>query len=538
MKLRPDNASEKQSRGILVASLYAAVLLGAGFLLFHNLAGRLLWGDESEAAVLAKNVLKYGYPRTEDGLNHITLYGATTDNIKANVWTWSPWLQEYLAASSFKLFGATTWAARAPFALFGWLSVALLCFTGHRVYHNHWVTLSSTTLLATSEVFLLHSRQCRYYAVCVFCEILLMFAVYLLFNRNRQGVLWLALALSLQFYSNYIVAAANLPVVLAVAVILFREDKKLGLWLAAGLGFFALVILPWLIYAELWRQIGLSGDHYTPWQKIIYYLSTFQFYFVPLAFALLPLAGWVVRRIRQQRVANDQSHTVEIGPKDLPTRIQSRWEMFLVCLVPSYIVALLISPGCFTRYLLPVLPVGCLLVAVWVFRYVRWKTVAVAIILFQCTCNGISIVTGIPFGEKHPWRFPLAEYIRGFGHYEDRFADVLAFLKKESHPGETVFVMDPENPIIFYTGLRVLDGTLLDKTLPDPLPDWILTQSASGTIDQTLDLSPGLASHYERIILSVPDTDRIGSVPRPEVFQYETAKNRVPLVIYKKKINP
>src|SRR5271169_2634660 len=98
-----------------VAVCYAAVFGAAFWLLFFHLDNHPLWGDEAETAVLANNVLQFGVPQTFDGTNYILLHGAV-DETPNHVWIWSPWLQEYIAAGSFRFFGATTWAARAPFA--------------------------------------------------------------------------------------------------------------------------------------------------------------------------------------------------------------------------------------------------------------------------------------------------------------------------------------------------------------------------------------------------------------------------------------
>ena len=104
---------------------YTVLFAVAFWLLFYHLDSHLLWGDEAETAVLAKNVVQFGVPRTFDGTNYILLHG-TVDETPGHIWIWSPWMQNYLAASSFILFGPTTWAARAPFAFIGWCSVLLL----------------------------------------------------------------------------------------------------------------------------------------------------------------------------------------------------------------------------------------------------------------------------------------------------------------------------------------------------------------------------------------------------------------------------
>jgi hypothetical protein len=96
---------------------------------------------------------------------------------------WSPWLQQYLAAVGFFLFGPTTWAARAPFAFFEWLSLVLLALTAYRIYRDHRISLAAVLILGTSEVFLLHARQCRYYGLFVFLEVLFILGICLLRPR-------------------------------------------------------------------------------------------------------------------------------------------------------------------------------------------------------------------------------------------------------------------------------------------------------------------------------------------------------------------
>ncbi len=67
------DADAKTARRPFVVMCYAAVLIFSGFLLLYGLNGRLLWGDEAETAVLARNVTRFGVLRTEDGTNNITL---------------------------------------------------------------------------------------------------------------------------------------------------------------------------------------------------------------------------------------------------------------------------------------------------------------------------------------------------------------------------------------------------------------------------------------------------------------------------------
>ena len=107
-----------------------------------------------------------------------------------------------------------------------WLvSLVALALVAYKIYRSHWVALASVVLLGTSEVFLLHARQCRYYSISVFGEILLVYGIHQLFVQNRRGIWFGALALILQFYSNYIIAMANLPGLLVLAWMLRRRGS-------------------------------------------------------------------------------------------------------------------------------------------------------------------------------------------------------------------------------------------------------------------------------------------------------------------------
>jgi 4-amino-4-deoxy-L-arabinose transferase-like glycosyltransferase len=504
----------KTTRGFGVAIPYVVLFALSFGLLFYHLDNQLLWGDEAETAVLAKNVVQFGVPATYDGTNYILLHG-TVDETPGHVWIWSPWLQEYLAASSFVLFGPTTWAARAPFALIGWVSVLLLALVAWRIYRNHWVALSAAALLGMSEVFLLHARQSRYYSISVFAEILFVFGIYELFASRRRGVWLTALALALLFYSNYILATANLPAFFCAAWMLRKQGRVAMFRLAAALGIFAAAILPWLLYARPWGQShAMGGENYLT--KVLEYLLEIHFLFIPGCIFLLPFIGFVLKD----------------GRPEIPNTIQ-RWERFLLLLLAWYFLAVLSAPGRYTRYQLPLLPLLCLLAAVWVFRYVKWRALAVGLIVVQIGSNFFSFVTAFPFRHGRALRFPLVEYVSGISApYADRFTDALDFFKIRAHPGETVLSFQPEFPMIFYTPLVMINGQIMAPP-PGKLPDWILPGTASGVLAQAPVAVPDyFKSHYRLITISVHDSVLGDSMPEPDYHEYKAAKTFVPFVIY------
>jgi hypothetical protein len=512
-----DDTKTTKTFGIVIG--YTVLFAASFWLLFDHLDNHLLWGDEAETAVLAKNVVQFGVPRTWDGTNYLILHGmirhGTVDETPDHVWIWSPWMQNYLAASSFMLFGPTTWAARAPFALIGWLSGLLLALVAWKIYRNHWVAMSAAALLGMSEVFLLHARQCRYYPISVFAEILLVFGIYELFASRRRGVWLTALALALFFYSNYIMAAANLPAVLCAGWMLRKQGPTAVLRLAAVFGIFTAAILPWLIYAHPWGQRGaMGGENYLI--KALNYLFEIHFLFLPLCIFLLPLIGLFAKDARP--VVPD---------------ITQRWERFLLCLLVLYFLAVLSAPGFYLRYQLPLLPVMCLLAAVWLFRYIQWRALAAAFIVVQISSNFFSFVTAFPFRHGRELRLPLVEFVSGIrAPYADQFTDVLDFFKTHAHPGETVLSFDPEYPLIFYTPLAIINGQFMAPP-PGKLPDWILPVTASGILTrEPVPVPDSIKSHYRLITISAHDSALGDSMPEPEHHRYKTVKTFTPFAIY------
>ena len=282
-----------RSRRFVVALPYAALFGLAFYLLFCNLDGRLLWGDEAETALLAKNVLRFGIPKTVDGVNHITELGNFRDENTGHIWTWTPWLQEYVTAASYLVLGETTWSSRAPFAAIAWLSIVLLALVVYRIYRDHRIAFASSVLLVTCEVFLLHARQCRYYAITVLAEVILIHGGSQLLSGRKSGTWLLALGLILQFYTNYIVAVANMPLLIVLGWLVHKERPKLARLLIA-FGIFAAASAPWVIYARPWRQLAVLV-HENLGSKFLYYVTEWHFHFVPWIFLLLPGIGLLAK---------------------------------------------------------------------------------------------------------------------------------------------------------------------------------------------------------------------------------------------------
>ena len=146
------------------------ILLLGGMLIFINLSNMYLWQDEASVAFLGRNVLKFGYPLIYDGKNVATnspIDRLDYDYKHAYINT-QTWLEYYVVAFSFLLFGVNTFAARFPFALFGLGTIIISYLLFLKINSNKTIARISVILLIFSVPFLLHVRQVNYYALSIF----------------------------------------------------------------------------------------------------------------------------------------------------------------------------------------------------------------------------------------------------------------------------------------------------------------------------------------------------------------------------------
>src|SRR5260370_41740722 len=91
-------------------------------LILSGLGRDYLWADEGDRAVFAENIIRSGVPKAWDGITFMDSDKGARLN-RDLVMVTSPWLQYYTTAASFFVFGKSTFSARLPFAIAGWLTV-------------------------------------------------------------------------------------------------------------------------------------------------------------------------------------------------------------------------------------------------------------------------------------------------------------------------------------------------------------------------------------------------------------------------------
>jgi hypothetical protein len=269
--------------------------------------------------------------------------------------------------------------------------------------------------------------------------------------------------------------------------------------------------------------------------KLVYYAREVHFHVVPWVLLAIPLLWW--RPARHE--GGPRGAPRQRRPQPQPERPLHADPLArsLLLFFPAFLLVTLPAPGTYLRYQLPLLPTAAVLVAIGVTAlplrwWGRWLVIVVLI-----GSNLVAWVTALPFDHGHRLRFALWNVIDEIGHqYVNRTEVVVNFLNRQAPSTQTAFSFDPEFPLMFYTRLRILDGRFTDGRLPDPAPEWIFAQSASGVLEQeSVVLPPAVAPHYERVVLSTPRSRRLGSLPEPDIREHRTAPWGESFVLYRKR---
>ncbi|MEE8573837.1 MAG: glycosyltransferase family 39 protein [Thermodesulfobacteriota bacterium] len=505
------------------AAAATAILIIAAFFLFYNLGDRLLWGDEAETALLGLNITEYGVPVVDDGRNVITFLGTGGEVNDSGLWDWSPWLDEYIAAGSFLLFGKSAYAARLPFALIALVSLLLFWRLAKTLYQKPETVLTALILLSANVPFLLHSRQCRYYSVLILAQIAIVYGFnYLLAGRGgaRIGVAVVALALTAQFYCNYIVVMGNIVAITAAALILSRSyGVKLLLRIIVSGAIFFVLALPWLIYSRPGAQsefVDLAGF----WSRAFSYIAEIHFHIIPVFIFLIPTVILLLKKRRAEEV-----------------RTTKDTRLFMWLFIPASLATISIAPGVYFRYLMPLIPILFLLAAPIITDYIRPRAVRYILIALLCLTNLLSIISAYPVRGEHTAALSLPSYVSEITtNYENRLNNVVAYFNEHARSGDTVLTPDPEFPLIFHSRLRIIDSYRVNPFKQGYQPDFVISESVSGTVSSgVITLNEPLLSNYETVRLMVINNPRGDNRPDPHARLRFTATDKTEIILYKKR---
>jgi len=467
------------------------IIIVAALLLLLNLGNIYLWQDESETALIAKNILAKGYPNAWDGINLIT-QNAGLDSNDNYVWTWSPWLQFYTVAASFKLFGFDAFAARLPFALVGLASVVLFYFFTLKLASNEVIARFSTIIFVTSLPFLLHARQARWYALAIIAVIWMLYAYLKLRKGERWGMLHLSLSSIMLFHSNFIV--------------LLGVGSGIAVHYLGGLFFHCKRPL----YVEAWNKSNVFEEYsllFTDRFKLFFvqYGTYINSYFFPIIF--FPLFFL--------RTKKSIWNGAGIGRDDF---------FLLLLVVCATVLTLSILPWIYFRYLIGLVPVFALLLGLCVWQVWRLnKAVAWVMLVLLMFSNLFSLPL-----PPHQFKYNLSDFLYEITHnYDGPNEGIVRYLQEHGTPDQFVITNYGQLPIMFYTGMRTI-GFSQDLRVPEKA-DWIIIRNGR----QNGGFLRYLSREYQPIVIDYPDL-LWGNRPDPFFHHYSTAHNAPRVTLYKR----
>ena len=420
--------------------IVAAIVVVSSILLLWNLGDQRLWQDEANTALVSRTILTHGVPLGHDGVNSFSQeLGAEFG--PDHVYKWHPWLPFYLLAAFFRIFGVGTWTARLPFALLGIGSTVLIYFLGLALFRRKRTAIAAAALLIFSVPFLLLSRQCRYYSPAMFLSLLG------LWGYASGRLRWvLAPASVLLFYTQNIYFLSLWATVLLHAL-WFKHERRKELLLLFGLSTAGCV--PWLVYTLGLSYQKLYPGMYSAAQFLRYtgpYLTQIRTQLFSPLLLLVPIALAIVRAV---------------GKKPRAAREPERWKslaLLTIYLVVSYLVLCEFSIAPYFRYLGPLIPLLCLVIAVILEGLTAIHPLAFPAAVVLVILSGS--ITSYFYEITHTFNGP----VKGITDY----------LADHGRPTDTVAVTYGDLPIKFYTQMRVVGGLAGDDLSIASYADWII----------------------------------------------------------------
>ncbi|GEM_PF-831823 len=510
--------------GILREHRIAFFLLAAGFFLcLWNLDNQALWQDEAETAMLARSVLKYGYPR---GLyetyliNPVVLYDHYGGYGPGHAWIFHPWLSFYVTALSFSIFGQTTFAARFPFALFGCGAFILIYKIALRLFSNKTIAYLSVAAAICSVQLLLLLRQCRYYAMLVFFVLLIVYLYLKLIHRFSSSLAnGLTLSLLFFFHTNH---GMIIPVVawLLFDLLYFRRYKKWERWQWPCLWrimLLAALTLPWYVFSVPLQHVAHVS--------LIELRKNFEFSIRSLNQHIFPLV------INIPLIFFLKKHNLKRLWREGNLLSLRTWPLWLQIFLPLFVINelfFILLRHRMIRYYIHVFPFYFMLQA-WVLvglkeRTRAWIATALFIVLsftniFQDSAqflfHSFNVQENIREAVKET-RFYFFDFLYEITHtYEGPVSSIVDYLRKHAKPGDEIKVPlagEPESIQFYLPEQKVLNARFFsDLNFPDwiaPRDYWVRQELLKGD-PQRLPESEAylneIGRRYERITLNTFD---------------------------------
>jgi len=466
-------------------ALCVVAVIGA-VLIFTNLGSDYLWADEGDTAVLASNIVKFGLPRAWDGRTFMDSdFGARENN--QLVMVSSPWVQYYVAAGSFLLFGENTFAVRLPFALAAWITILL-------AYHIVWRTTASRSaafcaaaLLVSSVQFLLYSRQSRYYALSMLFSCWLLWIFCQMKSLRMSALFGIVSILLFHIHPLGLVLVG----ILALLTLLYPPLASRRRWFWPVLPAIIAFTVPWFGFA----RAGYT-ENSAPVRSVGDFVARFGQHLIECA-SVTPLIGVVVLTIFLAARRGFAHGSFEPRERDFLFVILATVVGYTLAMAASQRTAAMWVTGLrYTSALIPLIAMaaGCLIVKVSRQRILVW----VALLLVFVFTNFAQITPWLFWADKNPnpegkivaahvpngtidCFFPTGELLFVRDLWRSNVGTVgqcSQFLRENAQPNDLIITNYESEPLYFHTRLPqamkiMRQDVIYDIARRRNLPDYV-----------------------------------------------------------------
>lgn len=213
----------------------------------NNLGSLTFWMDEAIQTYAALGLIQHGSPVLPSGMVYMRSF-----------------LDTFLIAQSFKIFGVSEFAARLPSALFGVLTIPLVYLTG-KEFGNRRVGIIAAFLITFSVFETVWNRDARMYSQFQFLYLLTAYLFYIYIkSKNWKIIPAIAGSFILAYYSH---TQISIFILIAFLYILYVFLNKLNVNKYILLGilfstiiFSLLIFVNFLIPEEVLESSGMTVD--------------------------------------------------------------------------------------------------------------------------------------------------------------------------------------------------------------------------------------------------------------------------------------
>jgi 4-amino-4-deoxy-L-arabinose transferase-like glycosyltransferase len=492
-------------------------LLPFSFLLvFTGLDDTVLQVDEGSDTFISTTILKYGYPKHSDGSHYTMPEGDAFDGI----FLYRTWVPYYLQSASLLLFGQSTYSARLPFAILGFLSIWSLYSFTLQLTQRKSIAFLASMLLATSIPALLYFRTARYVAIPILLTPLLLRYYIPIFNKEKWNPLPLTLISIIYFHTMYVEFAG---VILGMLAHLFiyrnrvTSNNLAKVKLSAIIT--ALLCLPWLtIIPALMSKLS---EYYTSASPLVdttlwrfpkhFFAFLFQINNYIFPFILAPFIFILFSKQQRFQVS-----------------------LLSLCSISVLITATLHSIP-LMQYIAACIPMLYILLAMIVFHIFEKSVARQSIFMLALiVTNFIHVGPLLPIKKlalHFPDKFETTDYSyyayqtflrevnlkstfylywQELAHrYQGPLDELIRFFDAHGKKGETCYIDNASDTMVLLTKLKMINEKDLDNTSK---PDWIVLrgnqrapQLNKPALRSRKILNTILATHnYEKIVLNAP----------------------------------